>query len=749
MKPVDQQITSVASADLRESFFTMTQESLPMIFHILRNQLYSNKELAVVREISSNAFDAMVEAGKGQEPFIVTLPLDLDPTFRVRDFGNSLTDDEVRKIFAGYGISTKRGSNDYVGMLGLGSKSPFSYTDSFTVEAFQGGKKRSYTCYLDESGLGKVALLSEDDTDEKDGTAVTVSVRQNDISKFQSEANKFFYYWRNRPTFEGYIPTFSTVEEIFKGKNGDWIIPSKDTYNYHTPVAIMGNVAYPLNSTALDWTDRKLSLKTLLTVGIRLWMDIGDLEVSASRESLQYSKQTQEAIFAKLEQAHDELVETVNNQMTSCKSMYEAKILFTKVFDLSSPLYMLKDLFANIIQINGKPITHNHWDGDSVIKMGAQVRHYHRNDTVGKRARFTLNNRIYASETQPIIINDLGTDAGMLNRIAALIELDNNALGRKFDCVQVVSVKDSIAYTQWKQDFSFDAPTIKLSSLPKNKLKDIYHTVYANTYGHNPKNAYDYFTFEIDKVVSRSRGESNAWEPSETEHDDEGVYLVIERYRYKDRNGNYSTPTHLKDVITDLENVDVVMPEEIIGIKASEIDKKGAPPKMVKFTDYVKAELQKLIDASEWEQAYCDKEALEKIEACQFFSVYSNIKRKLIKAGLDPQHPLIVFGDKFAAARHIIPQTTINRVEQAKQWGITVTPRKEVKPTLDLQPELEELKERYSLLLSIGSYQLDSWFDDEQWKATVKNINLIDDLISKNKNVEGESKEAEGALVAA
>ena len=53
-----------------------------------------------------------------------------------------------------------------LGVLGLGSKSPFAYTDQFTVESFQGGTKRTYTAYKNEDGNPVFALLNEQETDE-------------------------------------------------------------------------------------------------------------------------------------------------------------------------------------------------------------------------------------------------------------------------------------------------------------------------------------------------------------------------------------------------------------------------------------------------------------------------------------------------------------------------------------------------------------------------------------------------------
>ena len=54
-------------------------------FRILSDGLYSDKILAVVRELSCNAYDAHVAAGMFV-PFEVHLPHALEPWFSVKDF---------------------------------------------------------------------------------------------------------------------------------------------------------------------------------------------------------------------------------------------------------------------------------------------------------------------------------------------------------------------------------------------------------------------------------------------------------------------------------------------------------------------------------------------------------------------------------------------------------------------------------------------------------------------------------------
>ena len=55
MKLLEKPINVVESDSFESVSFGIKQSGLPYIFNILRNQLYSNKPLAVLREVSCNA----------------------------------------------------------------------------------------------------------------------------------------------------------------------------------------------------------------------------------------------------------------------------------------------------------------------------------------------------------------------------------------------------------------------------------------------------------------------------------------------------------------------------------------------------------------------------------------------------------------------------------------------------------------------------------------------------------------------
>ena len=71
----------------------------------------------------------------------------------------------------------------------------------------------------------------------------------------------------------------------------DWTIRQHgDSY------AVMGNIAYPLSTNALDYEYRSTRYELLNDVGLTIYFKIGDLDISASREALQYTDETKKTI---------------------------------------------------------------------------------------------------------------------------------------------------------------------------------------------------------------------------------------------------------------------------------------------------------------------------------------------------------------------------------------------------------------------------------------------------------------------
>ena len=110
----------------------------------------------------------------------------LAPHFAIRDYGTGLSHDQVTNIYTTYFESTKTDSNAFIGALGLGSKSPFSYTDNFTVTAIKDGRKGIYSAFINDMGVPSIAMMAEEQTDEPSGVEVVISVKNSDLYTFQN-----------------------------------------------------------------------------------------------------------------------------------------------------------------------------------------------------------------------------------------------------------------------------------------------------------------------------------------------------------------------------------------------------------------------------------------------------------------------------------------------------------------------------------------------------------------------------------
>jgi hypothetical protein len=265
-------------------------------FNILSSGLYANKIRAIVRELSCNAVDSHTAAGKQDTPFDVHLPNSLEPWFSIRDYGTGLSHDQVTNIYTTYFESTKTASNEFIGALGLGSKSPFSYTDNFTVTAIKDGVKGIYTAFINEQGVPSIAKMMDEHTTEPAGVEVRFAVEERyDFDKFRQEAKSVYEYFKLRPVISG-NQEFKFKDPEYKEKD---IIPG---VHYHTDgqrsYAIMGNIKYPIE---VPNAEKSLGgLHGLLNCGLVMEFNIGELDFQASREGLSYIPQTIEAIKNKL-----------------------------------------------------------------------------------------------------------------------------------------------------------------------------------------------------------------------------------------------------------------------------------------------------------------------------------------------------------------------------------------------------------------------------------------------------------------
>jgi hypothetical protein len=251
-----------------------------------------------------------------------------EPWFSIRDYGTGLNHEQVSSIYTTYFESTKTNSNDFIGALGLGSKSPFSYTDNFTVTAIKDGVKGIYTAFINDSGVPSIALMTSEKTTEANGVEIKFSVNERyDFDKFRQEAEIVYRYFEKVPNVKG-NSNFSVKKPEYETVD---IIPGVHSYKSgHATIsrAIMGNIAYPID---VPNAEKNLGpLVQLLKCGIEMHFNIGELDFQASREGLSYIQTTIDAIKKKLEALNASLSTVVATEANKIDNLWERSIFLFK-----------------------------------------------------------------------------------------------------------------------------------------------------------------------------------------------------------------------------------------------------------------------------------------------------------------------------------------------------------------------------------------------------------------------------------
>lgn len=330
-------------------------------FNILSSNLYSNKPLAIIRELCCNAYDSHVAAGCADRPIELVLPTRLNGgQLIVKDFGTGLDDEQMISIYTKFFESTKTESNDFVGQLGLGSKSPFSMFKNFSIEARKNGIKRTYTAFLNEEGIPTIALMNTAETDEGNGVMVTMHVKNDDHDKFQQAAKQALMYFNPKPIVSG-TQNFATYSVKHGIGGSDWKVRESEYWaRMSGPHVVQGFVVYPIDSSIIrDAGNLSAAARVISNLSLDFWMPIGSVDVAPSREALSYDKRTIANIAAAFEKVADEMRAVIQKDLDSAKTAWEAACKLYKHENEGN--YEMRNLFESMH--NSKAFT---WKGKAI-----------------------------------------------------------------------------------------------------------------------------------------------------------------------------------------------------------------------------------------------------------------------------------------------------------------------------------------------------------------------------------------------
>src|SRR3990167_3971093 len=298
-----------------------TIKATPKVFSFFSDMTYANKPKAICRELVANAVDAHVMAGTPELPVEVWIPNLYDPTFRVRDSGIGMAHEFMMTNYMAYTDgSTKSGSNIQIGGFGIGSKSPFAYTDQYNLRVVHENVLSVYSVFKDEDGIPSIALLGQTPTTDANGVEVSFPVAEADFVTFSQAAREALAY-------------FDPLPVVHNLEGGELECPSYATNGSNWGMreqagplnVIMGGVCYPVDTPVVSAKVGYDSVvRSLLGYGLDVVLPIGSCSIALSREALSYDDDTIKAVVDAVEAVAAEVAASMSTIFDHHPNAWEA-----------------------------------------------------------------------------------------------------------------------------------------------------------------------------------------------------------------------------------------------------------------------------------------------------------------------------------------------------------------------------------------------------------------------------------------
>jgi hypothetical protein len=171
-----------------------------------------------------------------------------------------------------------------------------------------------------------------------------------------------FTFFKVKPIVRGAANfTYEEKPSIYSG--ADWRIFKADRNSYgRNCVAVMGNIGYNISSSALkldENNDAEATIERLLSnCDIQLDVPIGELDIAASREGLQYTDRTIDNIKKRILVIRDFLVADITKQLKGAQSLWSFKRMLGEMHNFNSPYYVVCNAMRgkNGYDYNGKAV---------------------------------------------------------------------------------------------------------------------------------------------------------------------------------------------------------------------------------------------------------------------------------------------------------------------------------------------------------------------------------------------------------
>jgi hypothetical protein len=304
----------------REIYMQIAPEATEEIMEYLI-KLYSDPEMACIREAATNARDSHILAGQ-TKPIEITTPSKLLPVLIIKDYGVGLNEEDFDLIYSRYGISTKRESNEFNGTLGLGCKSPLAYVDQFTVIGIKDGVCTTVSVARHENRGATMKIIDASPTDEPNGVEIQIPARPD--NEFFLKAEKLFQFWEEGTVLlDGKVPPRLKGTEVNKR-----LFLTQDLAEHYV---VMGNVPYPITSEFEG-----------LTGGFRLvaYVEMGEVAFTPSREALEMNDDTKTVIEGIKQEFTAALTDTIQREIDGQENSRQALERMTQWRDQVASVFL-------------------------------------------------------------------------------------------------------------------------------------------------------------------------------------------------------------------------------------------------------------------------------------------------------------------------------------------------------------------------------------------------------------------------
>ena len=300
--------------DIEENRVGIDRSNIDFITTLLTSNLYSKPLESFLRETVSNAYDSHVEAGT-DEHILLLIEDDVNKNtytskafnISIRDYGVGVSPERFEKIYRNIGSSTKRESNDYIGMFGIGRFSCLSCADVANINSYYNGTKYSYLIYKNGSGIN-IDKVSETEGDYKNGLEVSISYSVPNISVFTKAITKLCLFDKLWIEYQGNNPDLKEMVKAFNNR----VIQNYDTFSICDIVGYDSALAYnnyfKIGRVLYEITDVFQYSNRLCTKLLLIDIPVGSVGITPNRENLQLTESSKSYIdgllFKEIGRAH-------------------------------------------------------------------------------------------------------------------------------------------------------------------------------------------------------------------------------------------------------------------------------------------------------------------------------------------------------------------------------------------------------------------------------------------------------------